>query len=278
MSVIVLAAVASSSRAVVFLRIHDAVDDFVLVDAVSGQKPVKESAAKVRAIQKIVIANDVEKNEKLFGKPVRRHPDNYAMPVAQSRSFMISGIRYGDETMNKDHTDFHPIGDFAAIEIHYGIDGKSPSFALLYFKMDKAFPGLKKVEDKDAEKPAKTGTTTRKNTIDIDHWNQIKQEMNKEKVAELFSTAAGDYAPGTDYLTRSSGSRHGGDGKVHETLEWRSANGRIVVEFDAKGKLVTSEYFKPGRDPVTNISERLKWDQERFDKVKKYIEDRIAAK
>jgi hypothetical protein len=89
---------------------------------------------------------------------------------------------------------------------------------------------------------------------------------------------AGDYAPGTDYLTRSWGWRRGSDRKVHESLEWRGEKGRIVVGFDKKGNFVTSEFYYPGRDHVTNIAERLKWDREKLDKVKKYVEDRMSAK
>lgn len=65
---------------------------------------------------------------------------------------------------------------------------------------------------------------------------------------------------------------------MHETLEWRSEKGRIVVEFDEKGAFVTSEFYRPRRDPVTNVAERLKWDREKFDKVKKYVGERMAAK
>jgi hypothetical protein len=106
----------------------------------------------------------------------------------------------------------------------------------------------------------------------------MNEGMNKEQLAELFSAPAGDYAPGTDYLTRSWGWRRGDHGKVHETLEWRSEKGRIVVEFDEKGNFVTSEFYYPGRDPVTNVAERLKWDRVKFEKVKKYVEERMAAK
>ena len=67
------------------------------------------------------------------------------------------------------------------------------------------------------------------------------------------------------------------NGKVHETLEWRSEKARIVVEFDDKGNFLTSEFYYPGRDPVTNVAERLKWDREKFARVKKYVEERKAA-
>ena len=97
----------------------------------------------------------------------------------------------------------------------------------------------------------------------------MRAGMNKEQIAELFSAPAGDYAPGTDYLTRAWGWRRGGHGKVQQTLEWRSEKGRIVVEFDEKGNFVTSEFYHPGRDPVTNVVERLKWDRMKFDKAER---------
>jgi hypothetical protein len=278
LSVIALAAATSDSRATIHLMIHDPIDDGGLVTAVSGQKPVKEFAAEIEAFERAMTANDIEKIEKLLGKPAEKLAKDYAMPVAQSRGFMISGIRYGDEKMNKDHAAFYPVSDFAGIEVWYGIDGKTPQLALLYFKVDGTFPKLKKVEGEAAEKPARKGAVIRKHTIDGEHWDKMKEGMTKEQVAELFSVPAGDYAPGTDYLTRRWGWRGGGNGKVHETLEWRSEKARIVVEFDKRGQFVSSEVYHPGRDPITNVAERLKWDREKFDKVKKNVAERMAAK
>jgi hypothetical protein len=276
LSVIALVVFVSGSRAIVTLLIHDPVDDRALVDAVSGQKPVKEFAAEIEALEKILLAKDKEKIEKLLGKPAPKPEKDYAMPVGQPRGFTISGLRYADEKKNKDHTAFYPVGDFAGIEVRYAVDGTSPQFALLYFKLDDQFPKLKQLEEKAPLR--KAPAAIRKHTIDEDHWDKMKSGMNKEQIAQLFSVPAGDYAPGTDYLTRSRGWRRGSSGEVHETLEWRSEKGRIVVDFDAKGKFVTSEFYNPGRDPVTNVAERLKWDREKFARVKKYVEERMAAK
>lgn len=281
LSLILLAVVGSSARAIIILRIDDPVDDSDLVDAVSGQKPVKEFAAEIWAFEQTITANNCDKIEKLLGKPAKKPGKDYAIPVAQHRLFGISGLHYADKKLNKHHTEFYPVGDFAGIEVWYGIDGQTPQFAVLYFKVDKTFPKLRKVEEKATDKPvkpAKRPAVNPKHTIDMEHWDKMKEGMNKEQIAELFSAPAGDYAPGTDYLTRSWGERSGGDGKVHETLEWRSEKGRIVVDFDARGNFVTSEFFRPGRDPVTNVAERLKWDREKFSKVKKYVEDRLAGK
>ena len=281
LSVVVLAVVASESRAVIFLKIQDPVDDYELVDAVSDQKPVKKIAAAIEALEKTLLAKDKGKIEKLLGKPAPKPRKGYAIPVGQHRDFAISGMRYADEKLNKDHTAYYPLGNFAGIEVRYGIDGTSPQFAVLYFKVDRAFPRLKKVKEKANPKPAKPKkrpAVIRKHTIDVGHWDKMKEGMNKQQIEKLFSAPAGDYAPGTDYLTRSWGWCRGGHGKVHETLEWRSEKGRIVVDFDEKGNFVASEFYYPGRDPATNVAERLKLDRVKFNKVKKYVEERMATK
>jgi hypothetical protein len=281
LSIILVAATSSSSRAEIVLMIRDSVDDHTLVDAVSGQKPVKQFAAEIEALENTLLALDKEKIEKLLGKPAPKPEKDYAIPVGQHRIYVISGIRSVDEKLNKDHAAYYAIGDFAGIEVRYGVDGTRPQFAVLYFKVDDTFPKLKKVEEKAIDKPAdpkKGPAVIAKHTIDVDHWDKIKEGMNKEQITELFSAPAGDHAPGTDYLTRSWGWRRGGGGNVHETLEWRSEKGRIVVEFDEKGNFVTSEFHHAGRDPVTNVAERLKWDRKKFDQVKKYVEERMAAK
>jgi hypothetical protein len=279
LSILVLVVVASGGRAVIFLTIHDPVDDHILVDAVSGQKPVRALAAEIEALEKNLLANDKGKIEKLLGKSAAKPRGDYAMPLGQCRSYMISGLNFGAKE-DKRHTAYYPVGDFAGIEVSYGFDGKSPQYAVLYFKVDDDFPKLKKVEEKPGDKPAgpKKAAPTRKHTIDMDHWNKMTEEMNKAQVAELFSVSAGDYAPGTEYLTRTWGWRRGSGGEVKETLEWRGEKGRIIVEFDEKGNYVTCEFYFPGRDPATNVADRLKWDREKFAKVKKYVEERMAAK
>jgi len=142
LSIIVLAVVVSNCRAPIFLTIDDPEDDTTLVDAVSGQKPVEEFAAEIEAFEKKLLANDLEKIEKLLGKPGPRPEKGYAMPIGQHRKLLISGLRHSDKKMNKNHTDYYPIGDFAGIEVSYGINGTSPQFAVLYFKVDNQFPRL----------------------------------------------------------------------------------------------------------------------------------------
>jgi hypothetical protein len=282
LSIFVLMAFAWDGRATGIIMVEDPIDDQALVDGVSGQKPVKAFATEIDALEKMLLANkDKEKINQILGKPGPKPTKGYAIPISQHRVYGVSGLGPADPKLRKDHMAYYAIGDFAGIEIRYGITGTHPQFAVLYFKVDDAFPKLKTVEDKSSDKPAepkKKPVATRKHTIDLEHWETMTRSMNKEQIAKHFSAPAGDYAPGTDYLTRKWGWRRGDDGKVHETLEWRSEKGRIIVEFDEKGAFVTSEFYKPGRDPVTNIAERLKWDRVKFEKVKKYVEERMAAK
>jgi len=279
-SVILVVVAGSEARAVVHVLILDPVDDSSLVAAVSGQKSVKEFAAEIDVFRRTLTAGKKGRIEALLGQPARRPDGDYAMPVAQPRGFLMSGVGHGD-ARDKDHTAFYPVGDFAGVEVWYGVDGETPAFAFLYFRVDKAFPRLREVKGAagaPVAAPKQAPPPTRKHTIDQAHWDQLRGWMTKEHVAELFSAPAGDYAPGTEYLTRSWGRHGGGTGKAHETLEWRSEKVRIVVEFDAAGRFVGSEAFSPGRDPVTNVAERLNWDREKFDKLKKYVEERMAAK
>jgi hypothetical protein len=271
LSIIVLAAIASDSRAPIFGFIDDREDDLALVIAVSGQKPVKEFAAEIETFEKKLLANDMENIEKLLGKPVKKPEKGLAVPIGHPRGYMISGIRSMDEKNNKDHADYYPIGDFAGIEVSYGISGTNPQYAALYFKVDGAFPRLMRLKKDPIPKKS---AATRKHTIDEEHWDQMKDGMTIEDLAELFSVSPGDYAAGTDYLTRSWGWQRGNGGTVRKTLEWRSEKGRIVVDFDAMGKFVTAEFYRPGLDPITNITERLKWDRRKFAQLKKYIEER----
>ncbi|WP_088259983.1 hypothetical protein [Fimbriiglobus ruber] len=281
LSLLLIALACSMALGGEILSLSDPIDDEWLVGAVSGQPPVKEFGSAIHELIRPVCALKQFQIEKVLGRPTPKKVKDYAMPIGQSRMWSLSGIRYVDEKMNKDHTKFYPIDDIAGIEVWYGIDGESPQFALLYFKIDETFPKLKKVEEKHSDQPVKKverPTALRKNGIDSEHWSMMKTGVNKEEIEKLFLVPAGNYAPGTEYLTRSWGIRRAGYGKVQETLEWRGEKGYIVVEFDEKGILLNSECFLPGRDPVTNVAERLKWDRSKFEKVKKYVEGRMAAK
>ncbi len=85
LSLVVLAAAACVSRATIFVWIDDPIDDYALVDAVSGQKPVKEAAAEIAAWEDALLAKHKEGIEKLLGRPTPKPDKDYAIPVGQHR-------------------------------------------------------------------------------------------------------------------------------------------------------------------------------------------------
>jgi hypothetical protein len=140
--VIVIGILASTAWAGIFMRFQDDFDDSSLVSAVSEQEPVKKFNEEINSFQKTLWPCKEKEIEKFLGKPVARPEKTYAMPVAEARAVLMSGIRYSEKKMNKNHIAFYPIDDFAGLDVWYGMDGESPEFAILYFKVDKTFPKL----------------------------------------------------------------------------------------------------------------------------------------
>ena len=252
LSLVLLAAAGPEAHADVGVLIDDSVDDVALVVAVSGQKPIKEFAAEITAFRETLTASKEGRIEKLLGKPVPRRDGDYAMPVGQPRGFRMSGRFSADKAKNKHHTEFYPIGDFAGIEVWYGMDGESPVFALLYFRVDKTFPKLREVKEKGGDKsaaPKKAQAAAKKHTIDLDHWDKLNEGMSKAEVAELFSVPAGDYVPGTEYFTRSWGWRGVGSGKAVEDAGMAGREGADFGQVRREGKVRRLRVLPPRPQP-----------------------------
>lgn len=270
---LLLGIVHSLAFGIIVTILHDAVDDRWLILSVQGQDDVRKFNEELNKFQQTLWPFKEREIEDLLGKHTRRE-GAYAMPVAQARTIARSGLRYGDATLNKDHVASYAIGDYAGIDVWYGIDGETPHFALLYFKVDKTFPKLVKIEDK--RKP-QVPVVTKRNDIDYEHYGRLESGMSREKVIDVFSVPAGDYSPGTDYLSGEAAVIQGSF-VTHSTEEWRSDKGRAVIEFTFGKTVNKARFYKVGRDPVTNIAERLAWDRERFQTVVRHVEGLIRAK
>jgi hypothetical protein len=79
--------------------------------------------------------------EKLLGKPRTKPASTYALPLAQPRRLLMSGIGLLDKN-SKRHDEFYPVADIGAIEVWYGLSGKSVEAIVIYLKVDKAFAKL----------------------------------------------------------------------------------------------------------------------------------------
>jgi hypothetical protein len=135
---------ATEARGVVHLFLQDECDDRDAIWVVREAPAVKQFRRQMDAFTDRLRPLKEQDITALFGKPTPKPAKAFAMPVAQPRVLALSGLRYADEKKNKDHTEFYIVGDFAAIEVYYQLDGVSPAAILLYFRADEKFPKLTK--------------------------------------------------------------------------------------------------------------------------------------
>ncbi len=143
-AVLVFGLVVTEARGVIVLVLWDDCDDrdaILAVRDVQAVKAFRQRMDKFTNRLRVLKEKDIVA---LFGKPTTKPAKTFAMPVAQPRTIALSGIRYADHRLNKDHSEFYTIGDFAGIEVYYAIDGETPAAILLYFQRDGKFPKLAK--------------------------------------------------------------------------------------------------------------------------------------
>jgi len=101
---------------------------------------VKKFRADLESFQSAWAKLSEAEVEKLLGKPRARPAKTYAVPVAQPRVMITSGVGvFGEAPM--DHKEFYPVGDGAGIEVWYG-RGNTPEVVIVYLKVDEAFRKL----------------------------------------------------------------------------------------------------------------------------------------
>src|SRR5262249_47785745 len=134
---------ASKGQSVIIMFLQDEFDDRDLILACRDAKEVKEFDRKIDDLKKRLYPLRERDFVALFGKSSSKPAGTYAMPVAQPRGLALSGIRFADEKLNKDHTEFYQVGPVAGIQGYYGISG-APVAILFYFVAVGTFPRLHK--------------------------------------------------------------------------------------------------------------------------------------
>jgi hypothetical protein len=140
----VLCLLANPGRAVIHTLLTDEFDDWDQVHAVAEFEEVKALGQEMDVLKGRLRRLKERDIEALFGRPTPKTEKTFAMPVPQPRGLGLSGLRHGDPKMNKAHTEFYTVGQSAAIEVYYGIDGVSPQAVLVYLRVDGEFPRLTK--------------------------------------------------------------------------------------------------------------------------------------
>ncbi len=138
-AVAIIAVPAATASASIIISFDDPFDKTAIVNQVIDDPRVKTFHEHLTAFKKKLLPLKPRDFEALFGKPVAKPDKKYAFPTAERRALGLSGLRYADEKMNKDHTDFHVVGEHAALEVWYGIDGETVAAIVVFLKPDKQF-------------------------------------------------------------------------------------------------------------------------------------------
>lgn len=137
----------TEASAIIVMYLDD-VDDARIINAVADTDKVKESRKDVQELGRLLMKLNRVTLTALLGKPAAKPAKTYAMPVGEIRGLALSGVRRADDKRpDSDFVSFHPIGDFAAVEVYYSRynqDGDTPLAVRIYLKVDKTFPKLTK--------------------------------------------------------------------------------------------------------------------------------------
>lgn len=187
------ALIATQVYGVIIVLLDDEFDDGRVVRAISSNAEVQILGQELRKFEERLLLLKERDFLAVFGKPTTKPIKTYAMPCCQARSLGLSGIRYAEAKMNKDHTDFHQIGDFAAIEVWYQINGKTPAAIVFYFRVNAGFTKL------TAEKVLKQRLAWDKEAFQkMVRWFKERRrevyewEVDEEAESELYQ---GDHSP-----------------------------------------------------------------------------------
>ena len=164
----------------------DEFDDSAAIAAVSSEAHVLECRKQIDALSARLLKLKARDFVALFGSAIRKPQGVYAMPVAQPRGIILSGIRYLDEKKNKDRVEFQAIGA-NAIEVYYSINGVSPSLVRFYSRVDNTFPRLTQhnLEERLAWDAARIKEMTAE--IETRRAKVFVYEIDTEKEKELYA-------------------------------------------------------------------------------------------
>jgi hypothetical protein len=137
----------ANSSAGIFLSLNDREDDEKAVGEIRDAPQARGFRQAVETFRKRLLQWKERDFRALFGNPAGRVQGRYAMPSTEARVLGLSGIRYADPNLNKDHTDTHLIGPAARMDVYYPIDGETPVHVQFYLKVDKEFVKFTRAAD-----------------------------------------------------------------------------------------------------------------------------------
>jgi hypothetical protein len=233
----------SATRAVIFRLLRDPQDDAAVVREAQEGKQVIAFRREVEAVTGRMLHWKERDFRALFGKPVAPEEREYAMMCTEARVIGLSGLRYADEKLNKDHTDTHLLGTGGRIDVYYGIDGETPVHVHYYLKVDKDFVKLDRIGNLQKrlawERPrfGDLAKNVEKRWREVVVW---EVDPEKEKV-QYQGIDSGDFNVKLKALLRW-GEKHG------YQLQHRPASGEATPRWEwlHEGKLMAEAYHDRG--------------------------------
>lgn len=135
-----------AARASILIFLDD-VDDYRFVRDVVESEPVKAEGRELTRLGAIVLKLDRPAIARLLGAATPKPPKAFAMPLAEARAIGLSGLRAtSDERPDEHFINFHPLGDYAAVEVYYGRTeiANEPIAVRFYLRCDDTFERLHK--------------------------------------------------------------------------------------------------------------------------------------
>jgi hypothetical protein len=143
-SSVVMLVASGSATAGLHMILQDDYDDVGIIgfaEEIREHKDVVQFRRKLYDFKKKLYPLKEHHFIALFGKS-QAQPKTYAMPVAQDRMILLSGLRSADPNENKQHHEFYVIDKIGALGVWYNGGGVSPEDVVFYFLADKDFPKL----------------------------------------------------------------------------------------------------------------------------------------
>lgn len=144
LAMLILAALQVPAQGSILIFLDD-IDDYRFVRDVVEQEPVKAQGRELKVLGERLLKLERPALHKLLGAPVPKPPKAYALPLAEQRAIGLSGLRRTDDDRPDEHyINFHPIGDYAAVEVYYGRTetGNEPVAVRFYLRCDDDFARL----------------------------------------------------------------------------------------------------------------------------------------
>jgi hypothetical protein len=144
MALVILGFLAADARAIIKIYL-DQIDDARTVNAVSSAEKVNPTRQQLQSLHDRLMKLKKPDLIALLGQPADKAAKSYALPVAELRGIALPGLRSADDHRpDSDFVSFHPVGDFAGVEVYYSRhkEGDTPLAVIIYLKVDPAFPKL----------------------------------------------------------------------------------------------------------------------------------------